>query len=173
MIQGKAITFGNNIDTDQIIGAHHLTLASVAAMAPYTFENHRQFADHFTSGDIIVGGENFGCGSSREQAPAVLKERGVAAVVAKGFARIFFRNAINLGLPVVICQGADQITDFANLLISGNCVTDTTTKKRYPIEPLPPFIQDIVTDGGIIAHLLRVKSESAETRFNFTVRGNR
>jgi 3-isopropylmalate/(R)-2-methylmalate dehydratase small subunit len=163
MIQGKAIVFGNNIDTDQIIGAHHLTLASVAAMAPYSFENHRQFTDHFASGDIIVGGENFGCGSSREQAPAVLKERGVAAVVAKGFARIFFRNAINLGLPVFICEGADHLTAFAKLSISDSYIKDETTGQKYPIVPLPTFIQEIVASGGIIAHLQQLKNEGAET----------
>ena len=153
MIQGKTVIFGDNIDTDQIIGAHHLTLPSVASMAPYAFEHHRQFTAHFTSGDILVAGNNFGCGSSREQAPAVLKDRGVAAIVAKSFARIFFRNAINLGLPVFVCQEADQIPDFANISISDDYLEELTTGRQYQIVPLPPFIQAIVADGGIIAHL--------------------
>jgi 3-isopropylmalate/(R)-2-methylmalate dehydratase small subunit len=153
MIQGKAITFGNNIDTDQIIGAQHLTQPSIAHMAPYAFEHHDRFTAHFIRGDILVGGENFGCGSSREQAPAVLKERGVAAIVARSFARIFFRNAINLGLPVIICPGAGEIEDFARLEISGNQLRDTMTGWQYPIVPLPSFIQDLVAAGGIIAHL--------------------
>ena len=155
MIQGKAIVFGDNIDTDQIIGAHHLTLPTVASMAPYAFEHHRQFTAYFTSGDILVAGDNFGCGSSREQAPAVLKERGAAAIVAKSFARIFFRNAINLGLPVFVCLEAGQIPEFANLSISDHYLEDLVTGRQYQIAALPPFIQDIVSDGGIITHLRR------------------
>ena len=155
MIQGKTITFGDNIDTDQIIGAHHLALPTLTSMAPYAFEHHGQFTAHFTSGDILVTGNNFGCGSSREQAPAVLKDRGVAAIVAKSFARIFFRNAINLGLPVFVCKEADQVPDFANISISDHSLEDLMTGRQYQIVALPPFIQDIVAAGGIIAHLRR------------------
>lgn len=153
MITGKAIVFGDNIDTDQIIGAHHLTLASVAEMAPFAFEHHPQFVCGFTPGDIIVGGENFGCGSSREQAVGVLKQRGAGAVVAAGFARIFFRNAINLGLPVIVCPQAAAIRPGERLEIDGDCLRVVETARRYPIEPLPSFIRDIVAHGGIIAML--------------------
>ncbi len=162
MIQGKAITFGNNIDTDQIIGAHHLSLPSIAEMAPYAFEHHANFVTHFVSGDIIVGGDNFGCGSSREQAPAVLRKRGVAAVVARGFARIFFRNAVNLGLPVIVCPEAGEIEELAQLLIAGNRLRNRTTGREHGVTPLPSFIQDLIGDGGIIAHLRRKEQGGAK-----------
>ena len=155
MIQGKAITFGNNIDTDQIIGAQHLILPSIAGMAPFAFEHHDNFTTRFTPGDILVAGENFGCGSSREQAPAVLKHRGVAAVVARSFARIFFRNAINLGLPLIVCAQAAEIGELAGITIDGDRLCDETTGRQYGIEPLPPFIAEIVASGGIVPFLRR------------------
>ncbi len=155
MIQGKAIVFTDNIDTDQIIGAHLLSLPSISEMAPFTFEHHPHFVTEFARGDILVGGKNFGCGSSREQAPAVLKERGVAAIVAKSFARIFFRNAVNLGLPVIVCSKTEELRDFTKLEIAGDRLLDLGTGRAYAIQPLPPFIQSLVDDGGIIAHLRR------------------
>ena len=133
MIQGRAIVFGDNIDTDQIIGAHHLSLPSIAAMAPFTFEHHAHFTTGFAVGDILVGGANFGCGSSREQAPAVLKERVVAAIVARSFARIFFRNAINLGLPVIVCPQTQEIRPFTRLEIAGSCLRDLGSSWEFVI----------------------------------------
>jgi 3-isopropylmalate/(R)-2-methylmalate dehydratase small subunit len=161
MIQGKAIVFGDNIDTDQIIGAHHLSLPSIADMAPFTFEHYSHFGTGFTHGDILVGGENFGCGSSREQAPAVLKERGVAAIVGKSFARIFFRNAINLGLPVIVCPLIQEIGNFTPLEIKDKSLRDLGTGREFLIEEYPPFIQSLVEDGGIIAHI-RNKRQKAQ-----------
>ena len=155
MIQGKAIKFGNNIDTDQIIGAHHLTLPTIRDMARYTFEHHAHFIANFERGDILVGEDNFGCGSSREQAPAVLKERGVAAIVARGFARIFFRNAINLGLSLIICPEAVDIDERDMLAIDTDRLCNLTTGREYVIEPLPPFIREIMDTGGIIPYLQR------------------
>ncbi len=157
MIRGKAIVFGHNIDTDQIIGAQHLTLPSISDMAHFTFEHHAEFTIYFVSGDILVGQDNFGCGSSREQAPAVLKERGVGAVVARSFARIFFRNAINLGLPVFLCPDAGEIKTHSQLEIAGDRVRDMTSGREYGIVPLPPFIQALVHDGGIIPHLRQTR----------------
>jgi 3-isopropylmalate/(R)-2-methylmalate dehydratase small subunit len=153
MIQGKAIKFGNNIDTDQIIGAHHLTLPTIRDMAQYTFEHHANFITHFEKGDILVGEDNFGCGSSREQAPAVLRERGVAAIVARGFARIFFRNAINLGLRLIVCPAAADIVELDRLKIGPDRLCNVTTGKEYAIEPLPSFIVDILKSGGIVSYL--------------------
>jgi 3-isopropylmalate dehydratase small subunit len=153
MIKGKAITYGKNIDTDQIIGARHLILPTIADMAPYAFEHYRNFTAHFRSGDILVAEENFGCGSSREQAPAVLKQRGVGAIVACSFARIFFRNAINLGLPLFVCAQAAEIGERAHLEIDGAWLRDVTAGRQYTIEPLPPFIVEIVESGGIIPYL--------------------
>jgi 3-isopropylmalate/(R)-2-methylmalate dehydratase small subunit len=155
MIQGNAIKFGNNVDTDQIIGAHHLNLPTIRDMAPFTFENDPRFKADFKTGDIIVGGENFGCGSSREQAPAVLKERGVGAIVARSFARIFFRNAINLGIALVECPDAGKISHLERLEMDGDAIRCPDSGGKFHIEPLPPFIREILVDGGIIAHLRR------------------
>jgi 3-isopropylmalate/(R)-2-methylmalate dehydratase small subunit len=153
MIRGKAIKFGKNIDTDQIIGAHHLNLPTIGDMAPFAFENAPQFVEHFKRGDIIVGEDNFGCGSSREQAPAVLKNRGVGAIVARGFARIFFRNAINLGIRLVECPEADKIGHLEIIEIDNGRLRTPKNGKEYEIIPLPSFICGILADGGIIAHL--------------------
>jgi 3-isopropylmalate dehydratase small subunit len=153
MIQGKAIKFGNNVDTDQIIGAHRLALPTIRDMAPFTFENDPRFGADFEKGDIIVGGDNFGCGSSREQAPAVLKALGAGAIVARSFARIFFRNAINLGIALVECPEAGNIHHLEQLAINGHSIRCRDTGGQYRINPLPPFIRGILTDGGIIAHL--------------------
>jgi 3-isopropylmalate/(R)-2-methylmalate dehydratase small subunit len=153
MITGKAIVFGKNIDTDQIIGAQYLTLPTIALMSEHLFENHAQFTRHFSSGDIIVAGENFGCGSSREQAPAVLKERGVAAIVAASFARIFFRNAINLGLRLIECRQAAEMSAGDRLQINYDTLRNLTTTRTYHIEPLPPFLQDIADRGGVVGYL--------------------
>ncbi len=152
MIHAKAIVFGNNIDTDQIIGAQYLTLPTIAAMAPHTFENYSNFTTHFEPGDILVGGDNFGCGSSREQAPRVLKERGVAAIVARGFARIFFRNAVNLGILLIECPEAGEITPFEPLIIEEDSLRSGASGRIFPVVPLPPSVLAIATSGGIIAH---------------------
>jgi len=160
MIQGKVIKFGKNVDTDQIIGAHHLTLPTIPAMAGYAFENHDNFINNFDRGDIIVGKENFGCGSSREQAPAVLKHRGVAAVVATGFARIFYRNAINMGLRLIVCPDAGEIKELDILRIEKDHLVNLTTKQQYRIDPLPPFISQILDHGGIVAYLQGKRSFS-------------
>src|SRR5512137_2509907 len=105
MIKGKVWKFGNNVDTDQIISSQYLLLPTIEEMKGYTFESlDPNFARTFKPGEIIVGGSNFGCGSSREQAPLVLKALGAAAVIARSYARIFFRNAINIGLPLIICD---------------------------------------------------------------------
>lgn len=153
MITGKAIVFGNNIDTDQIIGAQYLALPTIALMAEHLFEHHARFAEHFHSGDIVVGGENFGCGSSREQAPAILLERGVGAIVAVSFARIFFRNALNIGLRLIESPAASEIIDGDRLAIDHDCLCNLTTGKKYPIAPLPPFLQTLVDNGGAIGQL--------------------
>jgi len=155
---GKAIVLGDNIDTDQILGAHRLTLPSVAAMAPYAFEHHKLFQKVFEAGDIIVAGNNFGCGSSREQASAVLKERGVSSIVAKGFARIFYRNAINLGLRLIECPIATATTTGDQIKIAAIRLRNLTTRQDHAIEPLPAFLQAIVDCGGATG-LCRKKKE--------------
>jgi 3-isopropylmalate/(R)-2-methylmalate dehydratase small subunit len=155
MVRGKAIKLGSNVDTDQIIGAHHLNLPGVGAMVPFTFENEPLFTDYFKRGDIIVGEENFGCGSSREQAPAVLKANGVGAIVACSFARIFFRNAINLGILLVECPEAGSIRHLEPLEIEDGRVRNLASGIHYPVQPLSSVVRDILSDGGIVAHLRR------------------
>lgn len=149
--------FHNDVDTDQIIASQYLLLPSVEEMKGYTFESlDGEFANSVKPGDIIVAGENFGCGSSREQAPGVLKALGIKAVVAKSFARIFYRNAINIGLPVLVSKdfydaaeaGKEGDLDLAEGKIQYDGVTYTCTK-------LPPYMQNILNQGGLIASLNR------------------
>lgn len=153
MTHQKAITFGSNIDTDQILGAQYLTLSTIGEMAKHTFENYPDFVNNFTKGDIIVGEENFGCGSSREQAPAVLKELQIGAIVAKSFARIFFRNAINQGILLLECPEASEIELLEPLEIEDNFLRNPKTDRKYEITPLPPFMHAILKSGGIVNHL--------------------
>lgn len=155
MIKGKAIKFEDNVDTDQIIGAEYLTLATVDDMVKHTFENYKHFRDDYQVGDVIVGGHNFGCGSSREQAPAVLKQGGAGAVVAKDFARIFYRSAINLGLLVLECDETDKISHLDQLEIdfSTGRIRNVTRQEEYQTKPLPPFIRGILDAGGIINYM--------------------
>lgn len=155
-INGRVWKFGDNIDTDVIIPACHLVLPleemKVYAMTPLLPE----FAGQVTVGDVIVAGKNFGCGSSREQAPAVLKALGIRAIVAKGLARIFFRNAINLGLPVIECSDIyDQIQegDLIEIDPAAGKMTVPRTAATYAGSRLPGFLLDIVASGGLIPHL--------------------
>jgi 3-isopropylmalate/(R)-2-methylmalate dehydratase small subunit len=155
MIKGQTIKFGDNVDTDQIISAQYLSQPTIRQMASHTFEFYSNFTQDFQPGDIIAGNDNFGCGSSREQAPAVLKERGVSAVVARSFARIFYRNAINLGLLLVECEKADEIRHGEVLEIDTQkgVIRNITSGSYLEITPLPPFMQEILNCGGIVKYL--------------------
>lgn len=161
MTTPKAIIFGDNIDTDQIIAASRLVLPTIKSMSIYCFEHYPQFTNSYSAGDFIVGGQNFGCGSSREQAPAVLKERGVRAIIAKSFARIFYRNAVNLGIRLILCDAADSIGLFDKLKIEDNRLINITGNCEYPVQPFPDFIEEIINHGGIIAHLASSHREPA------------
>lgn len=155
MIEGKAIKFGDNIDTDQIIGSQYLSIGTIKEMSNYTFENYENFKDNFMGGDIIVGGENFGCGSSREQAPAVLKEKGVSAIIAKSFARIFYRNSINLGILLIENKNTDEIDELDSIHIDINegVIRNKTKNKIYTIKPLPEFVLNILNSGGLVNYM--------------------
>ena len=153
MYQHKSIKFGSDIDTDQIIAACHLVLPSLEDMAFFCFENHRNFTEHYSFGDYIVAEENFGCGSSREQAPAVLKERGIGGIIAVSFARIFFRNAINLGVNIYECEQAVEIKQGDRLAIRDGTIKNLSQASSYTYTPHPDFLQKIVNDGGIAPHL--------------------
>ena len=151
----KVWKFHNDVDTDQIIASQYLLLPNIEAMKKYTFESlDPVFSKKVSPGDIIVAGENFGCGSSREQAPSVLKALGIQAVIAKSFARIFYRNSINIGLPVIVCKELyDYIEDggLASLDLSSGTVT--VGEKVFSCTKLPEYMQNILNAGGLIAFL--------------------
>ncbi len=151
----KVWKFHNDVDTDQIIASQYLLLPDVEAMKIYTFESlDPGFAGKVTPGDIVVAGENFGCGSSREQAPSVLKALGIQAVIAKSFARIFYRNSINIGLPVIVCKDLyENVEDggMADLDLSAGTVT--VEGKVFSCTKLPEYMQGILNAGGLIASL--------------------
>jgi 3-isopropylmalate/(R)-2-methylmalate dehydratase small subunit len=156
-VKGKAIKFGNNIDTDVILPGKWLSLIDPKDLAKHAMEGlDTGFPDKAAKGIIVVGGKNFGCGSSREQAPLALKYAGVQCVLAESFARIFFRNSINIGLPVIECKGiSTAVSDGDDLVVdleAGN-VEDKTKKQSIQGTKLPPFIMEILTDGGLIENL--------------------
>jgi len=160
-ISGKVWKFGDAIDTDIIIPARYLVLP-LDEMKHKAMEPIRpEFAKEAGKGDVIIGGKNFGCGSSREQAPAVLKELGISAIVAVSFARIFFRNAINLGIPVVECEDVyDQVQegDTAEIDFTSGQIRIPNRNKSFSGSKLPDFLLEIISDGGLIPHLASTKS---------------
>lgn len=157
MMTGKVWKFGNDVDTDQILPSQYLLLPTVEEMKQYTFEPlDKNFAANILEGDIIVGGENFGSGSSREQAPLVLKALGVSAVVAKSFARIFFRNAINIGLPVLICKEIYDHVDNQDTLeidVQQGNIRNVTNPGQFTSTTLPDHVMKILAAGGLIGFL--------------------
>lgn len=152
---GRVFRFHNDVDTDQIIASQYLLLPNIEEMKVYTFESvDRDFAKKVTEGDLVVAGENFGCGSSREQAPSVLKALGVKAVVAKSFARIFYRNAINIGLPVIISKDLyDKVEDGDQIDIDLLEGLIQTKEESLSCTKLPPYMQNILDHGGLINFL--------------------
>ncbi len=145
--------FGDNIDTDAIIPGKYLTINTPVELAKHVFEGVRpEFAREVKEGDIIVAGFNFGCGSSREHAPLALKGAKVRCIIAKSFARIFFRNAINIGLPLLECQDTDKIeeSDHIEVDFASGIITDTTKNQIFNATPLPDFVRGIVDAGGLI-----------------------
>lgn len=158
-ISGTAIKFGNNIDTDVILPGKYLVLVDPKELAKHALEGlDPAFPDKAKKGVIIVGGKNFGCGSSREQAPLALKYSGVKCVIAESFARIFFRNAINIGLPVIECKDiSEAVSDGDKLTVDFETgkIEDVSKGKCFQVKKLPPFIQEILSDGGLINNLQR------------------
>ena len=155
--KGPVFKYGDNIDTDVIIPARYLNTQSEAELASHCMEDiDKTFVTRVKAGDIMVGGENFGCGSSREQAPGVLKALGVQAVVAKSFARIFYRNAINIGLPVIVCKDLpDDVKTGDTMELSMSDGTAHANGKTYSCTKLPEYMQNILNQGGLIASLNR------------------
>lgn len=152
---GKAFRFHTDVDTDQIIASQYLLFPTIDEMKKYTFESlDPDFAGKVKPGDYVVACENFGCGSSREQAPQVLKALGVKAVIAKSFARIFYRNAINIGLPVIVCKDLyDNIADQDEMELYMEKGVISAGGKEYECTSLPAKMQQILDQGGLIASL--------------------
>ena len=155
--QGKVFKFPDNVDTDVIIPARYLNTPDAQELAKHCMEDiDDTFVSKVNAGDIIVAGWNFGCGSSREHAPLTIKTNGVSCVIAKSFARIFYRNSINIGLPILECEeAAEEISagDDVSIDFDSGVITNNTTGKTYTAQPFPPFIQKIIADGGLLASI--------------------
>ena len=155
-LRGTTWKYGDNVDTDVIIPARYLNLSTAEELAPHCLEDlDATFAGEVRPGDVIVAGENFGCGSSREHAPLAIKGAGVSCVVARNFARIFYRNAINVGLPILQCpeavDGAERGHQLEINLETGQ-VRNLTTGEGYQAEPYPPFMMSIIRAGGLVPY---------------------
>ncbi len=164
-LEGKVWRYGDNIDTDVIIPARYLNTSDPAELAAHCMEDlDPLFAGSARNGDILVAGRNFGCGSSREHAPLAIKASGVACVVAESFARIFYRNALNIGLPILECPAAAEAVEAGHTVtvdfVAGE-ITDETTGQRFAVEPFPPFMRDLVAAGGL-ANYLRGRQSNEE-----------
>ena len=155
--KGPVFKYGDNIDTDVIIPARYLNTQSEAELASHCMEDiDKDFINKVKEGDIMVGGWNFGCGSSREHAPLAIKTAGISVVIAKSFARIFYRNAINIGLAILECPAASaeiENGDEVTVDFDTGVITDVTKGTTYQAEPFPPFIKDMIARGGLMASL--------------------
>ena len=164
--EGKVFKYPDNVDTDVIIPARYLNTPDAAELALHCMEDiDRDFVGQVERGDIMVAGKNFGCGSSREHAPLVIKTCGTGCVIAKSFARIFYRNAINIGLPILECpEAVDGISanDRVRVDFDTGTVTNITTGKTYQAQPFPPFIQRIIECGGLLASLRKSEGKRDE-----------
>jgi 3-isopropylmalate/(R)-2-methylmalate dehydratase small subunit len=162
MLTGKVWRYGDNVDTDVIIPARYLVTSEPRELAKHCMEDiDASFAGKVAAGDILVAGRNFGCGSSREHAPLAIKGCGVPCVIAESFARIFYRNAINIGLPML--EIGNQVKDIhagdeLEIDLAAGRIHNVTTGDIFQAEPLPEFIQKIVTAGGLIEYLKEVES---------------
>jgi len=165
MIEGRVHKYGDNVDTDVIIPARHCTSFLAEDLAPHCLEDlDSNFVNKVTTGDILVAGNNFGCGSSRENAPIAIKAAGIACVIAKSFARIFYRNAINIGLPILESVECVNITDDGDMIevnLKGGEIVNITKQKKFQVPPFPAVIQKIIEAGGMEAFVRsKIKSHS-------------
>ena len=152
--KGNAIKYGDNVDTDVIIPARYLNTSDPKELAVHCMEDlDKDFTSKVKDGDIIIGGFNFGCGSSREHAPIAIKASGISLVIAKSFARIFYRNAINIGLAIIECpEAVDRISDGDEVEVDldTGVITDKTTGETFSTEPFPEFIQNLIANGCLV-----------------------
>lgn len=157
VIIGKVIKYGDNIDTDVIIPARYLNTSDPNELAKHCMEDlDGDFLNKISKGDILVAGRNFGCGSSREHAPVVIKTSGISLIIAKSFARIFYRNAINIGLPILECPKAADAAENGDILkvdLAGGKIYDETKGLSYDAEPFPEFIREIMSYDGLINYV--------------------
>lgn len=157
MIRGKTWKFGDHVDTDVIIPARYLNAPEPSELAKHCMEDiDKSFAGSVQAGDIMVGGWNFGCGSSREHAPVAIQASGISCVIAASFARIFYRNSINIGFPILECPEASEAIkagDIVTVDTETGKITDETTGQVFEAKPFPPFIQKIVESGGLLPYL--------------------
>ena len=154
-ITGNAWVYGDNVDTDVIIPARYLTTSAPDLLAPHCMEDiDPSFAEAVSRGDIIVAGNNFGCGSSREHAPIAIKAAGVSCVIAESFARIFFRNAINIGLPILECPGIKAVKgDKIDTDLKTGVIRNVTSGRTFPASPIPDFLQSLFAAGGLVPYV--------------------
>jgi 3-isopropylmalate/(R)-2-methylmalate dehydratase small subunit len=157
VLRGRVHRYGDNVNTDEIIPARHLNTSDTAELAAHCMEDiDAEFVTRVKPGDIIVAEENFGCGSSREHAPIAIKGVGVSCVIAASFARIFFRNAINIGLPVLVAPEAAKEAKAGDELevdLDSGTIRNLTQGKDYQSAPFPPFLQELIAAGGLIPHV--------------------
>jgi 3-isopropylmalate/(R)-2-methylmalate dehydratase small subunit len=156
-ISGKVYKFGNDVNTDEIIPARYLNTSDAKELAAHVMEDaDPQFPGIVKKGDIIVAGKNFGCGSSREHAPLAIKAAGVACVVAESFARIFYRNAFNIGLTIIECPSAAAEAQTGQVLqldmVTGQ-ITNVDLDRAYTAKPIPPFMQELIAAGGLMEYV--------------------
>ena len=150
-LTGNVILYGDHVDTDVIIPARYLNTSDAKELAAHCMEDiDPDFAKKAKPGDIIVAGQNFGCGSSREHAPLAIQTAGISCVIAKSFARIFYRNAINIGLPIVVCDGGFHAGDRLTVDLTAGSVQNHTTGETFSFSPFPPFLQKIIEAGGLM-----------------------
>ena len=163
--KGTVFRYGRDIDTDVIIPARYLNTSDPAELARHCLEDlDTTFVERVRPGDIIVADENFGCGSSREHAPVCIKAAGVSCVIAKSFARIFYRNSINVGLPILECpEAVDAIRDGDVVSVDADrgVIVDEASGKTFEAQPFPPFIQEIINEGGLVARTKKMLADRA------------
>jgi 3-isopropylmalate dehydratase small subunit len=169
IFRGRVWKFGDNIDTDAIIPARYLTTSDPKELAMHCMEDaDPDFIAKMKSGDVILGGENFGCGSSREHAPISIKAAGVSCVIARSFARIFYRNAFNMGLPIFESKELSDTIQEGDVItvdsVAGT-ITVANTNSVVKINPIPPFMEELIADGGLMKHIVAKRGKHGKRSF--------
>jgi len=165
-LEGRIWKFGSDVDTDAIIPARYLNQSDPRELAKHAMEDERpEFPQQVRKGDILLAEKNFGCGSSREHAPLALKAAGISCIIAASYARIFYRNGLNLGLPLLESSEASEAIhegDRVRVNLTTGEIFDLTQKKKFFAKPIPPFMQELIKDGGLIRHLRKSRRDMAD-----------